>query len=407
MPKNGRKYAKFEGELGWKTQGSRRSAARDKSEQRAPVGKQAQGQGSALRGKGGGGAAFVIPGAKREPHWKCSGCRFAENWRCRTACWQRGASAPEKHVKQVMAEVVGGAGGSGGPAKRQAAGGGGTASGQAAAGDPAAELDRDAARRELQEGQRALDAAKRWGFSEGAIAAMQAELDSKRARFQAAKPRAALVKLAERRAAELADKLAGHRKKEEALRTAVAEAAARLSAHQEAEAALTEKLAAARADLDQQRIFALAEGEGEDDEASDPMDSLPAAWKSILAKRQELGAELRQEYRAFVAERKAEALADEAAAPAGCLEKAPTGESGAQRAEGDLVALVRALAAAGSAPSPQDWETICRTVSGGMLGAARAAADAGAAAASAGADGPSSGKRAKMADKDGDGDTVM
>ena len=409
MPKNGRKYAKFEGELGWRTQGSRRTQLRGKAAPQTPTGKQAQGGGAAFRGgKGGGGAAFVIPGAKREPTWKCGKCRFAGNWRCWTACWQCGGAAAERHVMQVMAEVVGAQSNGGGAPTGAAAGGSRTGGAQARGGDPAGVQDRDAARRELQEGQRALDAAKRWGFSDAAVAAMQAELDAKRARFQAAKPRAALLKLAERKASELAEKLAGHKRKEDALREAVADALDRLNQHQVAEASLVEKLAAAKAEVDQQRLRALVEGEGCAGEALDPLASLPAAWRAVLARREDQKAELLEEYRNFVAEQQAEADAEDPSEDGGSSDGMSEGRPDGGGPSPDLLDLYKqALADAGIVATPQAWEAVRQVIADDRRAPVRTMAEAAAAAATPEVAGPGAGKRAKLGTKDGDGDAVM
>ena len=309
---------------------------------------------------------------------------------------------------QVMAEAVGAASNGGGAPSGQAAGGRGAGGAQAPKGDPTGEQDRDAARRELQEGQRALDAAKRWGFSDAAVAAMQAVLDEKRARFRAAKPRAALLKRAERKAAELAEKLAGHRKKEDALREAVASALDRLSQHQEAEAALVEKLASAKAEADQQRLRALAEGEECGGEALDPLESLPAAWRAMLARRQELGAELLEEHRAFVAEQKAEAGGEDQSEDGGNSDSSPDGQPGGSGPRPDLLDEVRqALAATGTVATPQAWEAVREAIACGRQTLVRNAAGTATAAAGGVLGGPGSGKRAKLGAQDSDGDAVM
>ena len=191
-------------------------------------------------------SVLFVPNVKRGPHWKCSGCSYTENWRCRTSCWICKQKASEAHVMAVMVEAVG---------KSLTTGGAAATHASDTANTTASDED---LRKDVEDTQRAVDAARKAKFSDDIIAVLQAELDGKRAALQAGKPLVAQLKTAERRHAEAVAKLAAHKEKTSVLQKSIDDAKNALAEHKDAANNLQTKVDKARDEVDELRQQSLA-----------------------------------------------------------------------------------------------------------------------------------------------------
>lgn len=111
---------------------------------------------------------------------------------------------------------------------------------------------------------------------------MQANLEKQRAAYHASKPLDAQVKATERRLQDAKDKLFAHKAKAATLEDAAEKAKKALDEHMAATPKLEEKVAKAREEWETVRCKALEEGPIADEHA-DPMASLPASWRAVIA----------------------------------------------------------------------------------------------------------------------------
>jgi hypothetical protein len=248
-----RKWNHYDGATGWSTVGTKRTASAAKS---ATTSDHAR--------------AFVIPNVKRDPAWKCPACSFGENWRGRTQCVRCGKQAAAAHIAEVMLESTG----------RQALVAGAPACSATLAGSIP---DLAAA---LKAKQAVLDAAKKAGSGEAAIALLSADLEATRAEFQAAKPVTTQLKQAEARHTAAVKELYSHREKVAAHKKIVEEAVAATAALEALEPTVQARIKEAMDTVDELRRQ-VAQGAAEDGVTrdEDPFAGMPKAWRLFLEAR--------------------------------------------------------------------------------------------------------------------------
>ena len=128
-----------------------------------------------------------------------------------------------------------------------------------------------------------MDAARRAGVAESALAIMQDELVVLRAEAQQAKPIAAQLKGAERRHADAMAKYAAHRARAEEQAAHLEKLRNEIAEHKDAEAKVQERVDVAHAELEVlRRQVLLGSSAGAPDARGDPLAAMPASWRAVI-----------------------------------------------------------------------------------------------------------------------------
>jgi hypothetical protein len=138
----------------------------------------------------------------------------------------------------------------------------------------------------LRSKQAVLDAAKKAGSGDAVIALLQADLDGKKAEFQAAKPISTQLKQAEAKHTAAVKELYSHREKVAAQKKLVEEAIAASLALEALEASVLVNLDEAKEVVDELRRH-VAQGELDDGitKVDDPFAGMPKSWRLYLEAR--------------------------------------------------------------------------------------------------------------------------